>query len=160
MTIAGGPPPAKQNFRPKISVPVIGRNLRARIASKSESGAYQCGLKNSEHVELPTDAASIVEVSTAIGDPCSSQVGTSRMTAVDSISESGGTTLYDISLIDQSFNGNQDQGTAAICRKDENNQDSQGVGVTLQHMNNSVVPCCTGVEPSIVFLLVLCFFLS
>lgn len=33
LTIAGGPPPAKQNFRATISLPVIGRNLRARISS-------------------------------------------------------------------------------------------------------------------------------
>ncbi|XP_058227132.1 uncharacterized protein LOC131335679 isoform X2 [Rhododendron vialii] len=33
LTIAGGPPPAKQNFRATISLPVIGRNLRSRISS-------------------------------------------------------------------------------------------------------------------------------
>lgn len=35
-TIAGGPPPEKQNFRPTISLPVIGRNLRARFSSDLE----------------------------------------------------------------------------------------------------------------------------
>ncbi|PSS08305.1 Nuclear-interacting partner of ALK like [Actinidia chinensis var. chinensis] len=33
LTIAGGPLPAKQNFRATISLPVIGQNLRARISS-------------------------------------------------------------------------------------------------------------------------------
>lgn len=33
LTIAGGPPPAKQNYRAIISLPVIGRNLRARFSS-------------------------------------------------------------------------------------------------------------------------------
>ncbi|GAB4845325.1 hypothetical protein Ancab_038733 [Ancistrocladus abbreviatus] len=32
LTIAGGPPPTKQSFRAKISLPVIGRNLRARFS--------------------------------------------------------------------------------------------------------------------------------
>ncbi|KAA8549719.1 hypothetical protein F0562_001263 [Nyssa sinensis] len=36
LTIAGGPPPTKQNFRAKISSPVIGWNLRARISSDSD----------------------------------------------------------------------------------------------------------------------------
>ena len=35
-TIAGGPPPTKQNFKATISVPVIGRNLRARFCYDSE----------------------------------------------------------------------------------------------------------------------------
>lgn len=34
LTIAGGPPPAKQNFRPTISLPVVGQNLRTRFSSE------------------------------------------------------------------------------------------------------------------------------
>lgn len=37
LTIAGGPSPAKQNFVPTISLPVIGRNLIARFSSDFES---------------------------------------------------------------------------------------------------------------------------
>ncbi|KAI7743657.1 hypothetical protein M8C21_031025 [Ambrosia artemisiifolia] len=37
LTIAGGPPPAEQNFRPKISLPVVGQNLRSRFSSAFES---------------------------------------------------------------------------------------------------------------------------
>lgn len=33
LTIAGGPPPAKQNYRATISLPLIGRNLRARFST-------------------------------------------------------------------------------------------------------------------------------
>lgn len=36
LTIAGGPPPTKQNFKATISLPVIGRNLRARFSYDSE----------------------------------------------------------------------------------------------------------------------------
>ena len=32
LTIAGGPPPAQQNFRARISLPVVGRNVRARFS--------------------------------------------------------------------------------------------------------------------------------
>lgn len=35
MTIAGGPPPTKQNFKAIISLPVIGQNLRARFSYDS-----------------------------------------------------------------------------------------------------------------------------
>ncbi|KAI3785625.1 hypothetical protein L1987_44749 [Smallanthus sonchifolius] len=37
LTIAGGPPPAEQNFRPTISLPVVGQNLRTRFSSAFES---------------------------------------------------------------------------------------------------------------------------
>ncbi|XP_059661638.1 uncharacterized protein LOC132307790 [Cornus florida] len=46
LTIAGGPPPTKQNFRAMISLPVIGRNLRARISSGSDFRDHLC-VKNS-----------------------------------------------------------------------------------------------------------------
>lgn len=36
MTIAGGPPPTKQNFKATISLPLIGQNLRARLFYDSE----------------------------------------------------------------------------------------------------------------------------
>ncbi|CAK7323147.1 unnamed protein product [Dovyalis caffra] len=36
VTIAGGPPPTKQNFKATISLPVIGRNLRARLSYDSD----------------------------------------------------------------------------------------------------------------------------
>ena len=36
MTIAGGPPPTKQNFKAIISLPVIGQNLRARLSYDSD----------------------------------------------------------------------------------------------------------------------------
>ncbi|KAL6994946.1 hypothetical protein U1Q18_005081 [Sarracenia purpurea var. burkii] len=46
LTIAGGPSPTKQNFKAKISLPLIGRNLRARISSDPDFGDRQC-VKNS-----------------------------------------------------------------------------------------------------------------
>ncbi|CAH1422344.1 unnamed protein product [Lactuca virosa] len=39
LTIAGGPPPADQNFRPTISLPVVGQNLRTRFSFAFESAA-------------------------------------------------------------------------------------------------------------------------
>lgn len=36
LTIAGGPPPATHNYRAKISLPIIGRNLRAWCIAESE----------------------------------------------------------------------------------------------------------------------------
>ncbi|KAF7135356.1 hypothetical protein RHSIM_Rhsim08G0138600 [Rhododendron simsii] len=42
LTIAGGPPPAKQNFRATISLPVIGRNLRSRISSDPDFRDRPC----------------------------------------------------------------------------------------------------------------------
>ncbi|KAJ8553406.1 hypothetical protein K7X08_024084 [Anisodus acutangulus] len=36
LTIAGGPPPATHNYRAKVSLPIIGRNLRAWFIAESE----------------------------------------------------------------------------------------------------------------------------
>ncbi|KAM7278896.1 hypothetical protein ACFE04_006030 [Oxalis oulophora] len=44
-TIAGGPPPAKHNFKATISLPVIGQNLRAKFLS-------DFGLNSTEHITL------------------------------------------------------------------------------------------------------------
>ncbi|KAL3512305.1 hypothetical protein ACH5RR_025022 [Cinchona calisaya] len=41
LTIAGGPPPAKQSYRATISLPVVGRILRARISIDSIVGKDQ-----------------------------------------------------------------------------------------------------------------------
>ncbi|KAF9667633.1 hypothetical protein SADUNF_Sadunf15G0043900 [Salix dunnii] len=41
-TIAGGPPPTKQNFKATISLPVIGRNLRARFSYDSDFRDSTC----------------------------------------------------------------------------------------------------------------------
>ncbi|CAK9147844.1 unnamed protein product [Ilex paraguariensis] len=42
LTIAGGPPPTKQNFRATISLPVIGQVLRARLSTDSDSLDHLC----------------------------------------------------------------------------------------------------------------------
>ncbi|KAF7806320.1 NIPA-like protein [Senna tora] len=42
MTIAGGPPPTKQNFKATISFPVIGQNLRARLSYDSDFRDQAC----------------------------------------------------------------------------------------------------------------------
>lgn len=47
LTIAGGPPPAKQNYRATISLPVIGRSLRTRFFTDFHVGKDQ-GLSLSE----------------------------------------------------------------------------------------------------------------
>ncbi|CAL1369975.1 unnamed protein product [Linum trigynum] len=42
-TIAGGPPPTKQNFKATVSLPVIGRNLRARLSYDKDFGDHSNG---------------------------------------------------------------------------------------------------------------------
>ncbi|KAH9625756.1 hypothetical protein KSS87_022309 [Heliosperma pusillum] len=48
LTIAGGPPPAKQNFKATISLPVIGRNVRARFSYLSSENKNTENLHNDE----------------------------------------------------------------------------------------------------------------
>ncbi|PWA64270.1 C3HC zinc finger-like protein [Artemisia annua] len=55
LTIAGGPPPAEQNFRPTISLPVVGQNLRTRFSSAFQS------------VDSSTSNGSVEEIADANG---------------------------------------------------------------------------------------------
>lgn len=88
MTIAGGPPPTKQNFKATISFPVIGQNLRARLSSDSnfrdhasaDGDGIQSGSQNirlqektdctvnalvTEHVSMPSERTENSETATA-----------------------------------------------------------------------------------------------
>ncbi|KAI4335826.1 hypothetical protein L6164_014435 [Bauhinia variegata] len=63
MTIAGGPPPTKQNFKATISLPVIGQNLRARISYDSD---FRDRVINGDGVQtigriVPTTSALVVD---------------------------------------------------------------------------------------------------
>ncbi|CAN1180421.1 F-box/LRR-repeat protein At1g52650 [Linum perenne] len=61
-TIAGGPPPTKQNFKATISVPVIGRNLRARLSDDinfgDRSNGSQVDLRSQSDKQLPQSETS------------------------------------------------------------------------------------------------------
>lgn len=55
LTIAGGPPPTKQNFRATISLPVIGRNVRTRLSYLlSDASAGEEGATSSNAIEAST----------------------------------------------------------------------------------------------------------
>lgn len=66
LTIAGGPPPTKQNFKATISLPLIGRALRAKFSNDSDfkdsiygkQEEIQPGSKNSN---LPTEGLDSTE---------------------------------------------------------------------------------------------------
>ncbi|GAV62826.1 zf-C3HC domain-containing protein [Cephalotus follicularis] len=48
LTIAGGPPPTKQNFKATISLPVIGRNLRVKFYSKCHDQDHLISTSNDQ----------------------------------------------------------------------------------------------------------------
>ncbi|XP_030521647.2 uncharacterized protein LOC115734832 isoform X2 [Rhodamnia argentea] len=56
LSIAGGPPPTQQNFKATISLPVIGRNIIARLSSDSDlrSRLYSVQAENQLLLEAPT----------------------------------------------------------------------------------------------------------
>ncbi|KAI3440539.1 C3HC-type domain-containing protein [Psidium guajava] len=56
LSIAGGPPPTQQNFKATISLPVIGRNIIARLSSDSDlrSRLYSVQAENQLHLETTT----------------------------------------------------------------------------------------------------------
>ncbi|ONK67072.1 uncharacterized protein A4U43_C06F15370 [Asparagus officinalis] len=51
LTIAGGPPPTKQNFRPIVSFPIVSRHLRVEIASVSRIKDYSSSPLSCENHE-------------------------------------------------------------------------------------------------------------
>ncbi|CAN1168931.1 hypothetical protein LINPERHAP2_LOCUS28115 [Linum perenne] len=61
-TIAGGPPPTKQHFKATISVPVIGRNLRARLSDDinfgDRSNGSQVDSRSQSDKQLPQSETS------------------------------------------------------------------------------------------------------
>ncbi|KAL8159004.1 hypothetical protein V2J09_000541 [Rumex salicifolius] len=68
MTIAGGPLPAEQNFRATISVPVIGRNIRAQFSYSSLIGGDA-----SESVHISNPNREVATESLLDVDPASDQ---------------------------------------------------------------------------------------
>lgn len=71
LTIAGGPPPAEQDFRPTISLPVVGQNLRTRFSSAF--GNQQENVANVESGNSLDDVADCTSV--AVNESSSSYVG-------------------------------------------------------------------------------------
>ncbi|KAM6593698.1 hypothetical protein CsatA_001401 [Cannabis sativa] len=68
LTIAGGPPPTKQNFKATVSLPVIGRNLRARFFSDSKSRDPVVSDQEKEHVNENGDDQNTSGVTGNSGD--------------------------------------------------------------------------------------------
>ncbi|KAK9116038.1 hypothetical protein Sjap_014985 [Stephania japonica] len=77
-SIAGGPPPAKQNYRARVSLPIISRYLRTGISSnlnlrdnnRHEDLAHLCNLSNTNSIQQNRDSSICAQVieSEAIGN--------------------------------------------------------------------------------------------
>lgn len=73
LTIAGGPPPTKKNFRAAISLPIIGQNLRARIFFDSDIRDRK--LKNQENIASGScDKSSFQELTDQIANTSTRQM--------------------------------------------------------------------------------------
>ncbi|KAA8519696.1 hypothetical protein F0562_013859 [Nyssa sinensis] len=110
LTIAGGPPPTKQNFKAEISLPIIGWNLRAQISFDSDFRDRPCvpssielpclnyNIKGpSKDDELPDNTEIIGAVSSTVRDhSCSQAVDPSITTPdVDVTTKPGGSSISD-----------------------------------------------------------------
>ncbi|KAA8542312.1 hypothetical protein F0562_023552 [Nyssa sinensis] len=155
LTIAGGPPPTKQNFRAKISLPVIGWNLRARISSDSDFRDRPCvstsielpclnyNIKGSgKDDELPDNTEIIGAVSSAVGDHSCSQAVDSSITTPDAdvTIKPGETSESDRSMTVDSDNCylQQNSGTDKVCRPRVDSQDGSGIKARVQPAINDV----------------------
>ncbi|XP_047165762.1 uncharacterized protein LOC124834967 [Vigna umbellata] len=63
MTIAGGPPPTKQNFKAIISLPVIGQNLWARLSYDSNFRDHAFVNKGGDESNLQEETGNIINAS-------------------------------------------------------------------------------------------------
>lgn len=70
ITIAGGPLPAKQNYRAKISFPVVGQNIRARFSTYSEISDGSLLVGKGQNISLDEKNSTEQEISdTSKSDP-------------------------------------------------------------------------------------------
>ncbi|KAK7330215.1 hypothetical protein VNO77_24402 [Canavalia gladiata] len=83
MTIAGGPPPTKQNFKAIISLPVIGQNLRARLSYDSnfkdhisvDGGGIQSDLQEKTDNTVNASSGHLVPLSSEIWEVSNCETG-------------------------------------------------------------------------------------
>ncbi|KAI9117377.1 hypothetical protein K1719_011543 [Acacia pycnantha] len=113
MTIAGGPSPAKQNFKATISLPVIGQNLRARFSLDSDfrDHAFVDGVTiqsdSQKGIRLPEKTDCMVDSSARQLDPVSSE------TTELSKHETAPQTSVSNSNVDDAIVGTQQEGQSS-----------------------------------------------
>ncbi|XP_074277975.1 uncharacterized protein LOC141601578 [Silene latifolia] len=111
LTIAGGPPPAKQNFKATISLPVIGRNVRARFSYLSSEIRNTENLPNEErrdpHDNDDTSNANDVQscLTSTIGD----DITNDQLMHIDD-------TISAKETSNVPTNGQKDDGVEDICK--------------------------------------------
>lgn len=167
LTIAGGPTPTKQNFKAKIYLPVIGRNLRAQFSCNSEfrdclsisQEEMQSGSQRENLLQggkfYPENAANVGLENSEVRDPGYSTAPNANNTYIDGEDSNN-------SLVMASSNGSLlDSGTAVEHSKIqespcapsslEANADAQqtsnleGSGDKVQiPLNNELVACNIG----------------
>lgn len=169
MTIAGGPLPALQNFRATISVPVIGRNLRARFSNSSAIGENISELSHISNsmTEVATESLQDVEVASNQSDKSShvaEDTGKSnqaaRQTSELSVQESSnctkgsdqnvgsenGDAVGGLNL--QPIERNEMASTEHILPASNDSQNDTNVGNAGQSViNNNAIPCCIDKHP-------------
>ncbi|CAI9113472.1 OLC1v1014082C1 [Oldenlandia corymbosa var. corymbosa] len=140
LTIAGGLPPAKQNYKATISLPVVGRILRAQISSNfqamekvvgEDQGARIIGEVEANRVHRPEDAQVVDGVLTSDRELVGNVESSHRDNALvlyhnrSQVGESSGTDAEDNAMTGNVGAGKNDTGMvpeAAICK----GSDSQG----------------------------------
>jgi len=98
MTIAGGPPPTKQNFKAIISLPIIGQNLRARLSydydirdhffvdrGGSQSDSQEIRIQEKTDSTVNASIGQLVPVSSEIREISNCETGSQRASIRDSV---------------------------------------------------------------------------
>ncbi|KAF3780941.1 NIPA-like protein [Nymphaea thermarum] len=93
LTIAGGPPPAKQNFRTTVSLPIISRHLKAGIWCSSDT-RKDIPVHSKQHSEDPGLSDANKSANTQAGDVLVETVGILKRKRADD-----GTTIYNDGLL-------------------------------------------------------------
>lgn len=132
LTIAGGPPPKQQNFRAKISLPIIGRNVRAQFSyelSQLRNTSEEGHASHNAIQEGSTDNIQTAEVGSS---------GTDNLPAVTAVEDVGIHSQADVSSTGQQDDVGVSQLTAVIVDEGSNLQQKLTDSTPLSKETSSV----------------------
>ncbi|XP_050377490.1 uncharacterized protein LOC126794757 [Argentina anserina] len=129
MTIAGGPTPTKQNFKAKISLPVIGQNLRAQFSYNSEF--RECLLVNQEDMQSGSQEENLLQ-----GGECSHENAANGGLENSEVREPGPPTGPDAS---NTYKGGEDNNNSPVMASISGNLLDSGTDEEHRQIQES--PC-------------------
>ncbi|PRQ16451.1 putative Zinc finger, C3HC [Rosa chinensis] len=129
LTIAGGPTPTKQNFKAKISLPVIGQNLRAQFSYNSEF--RECLSFSQEDMQSGSQKENLLQ-----GGECYLENAENVGLENSEVSDPGHSTARDAN---NTYKGGEDNNNLLVMAS--SNGDLLDSGTVVEHRQSQESPC-------------------